>query len=113
MQDKNNSLEMPETENINTRELSADCGSWYLVRLMSKRRNSFLKQLEISIAKNKLHELFLEVKIPAVSIYEDIILLNLSNRKEAYTYLQNIECFQRIEPRPLKSEEVSRMMGAK
>lgn len=113
MQDKNNSVETPETENINTRDLSADGGSWYLVRLMSKRRNSFLKQLEIAIAKNKLQELFLEIKIPAVSIYEDIILLNLSNRKEAYTYLQNIECFQRIEPRPLKSEEVSRMMGAK
>ncbi len=113
MQDRNNSVEIPETENINTKELSADRGSWYLVRLMSKRRNSFLKQLEIAIAKNKLQELFLEIKIPAVSIYEDIILLNLSNRQEAYTYLQNIECFQRIEPRPLKSEEVSRMMGAK
>ena len=81
MQDRNNSVEIPETENINTKELSADRGSWYLVRLMSKRRNSFLKQLEIAIAKNKLQELFLEIKIPAVSIYEDIILLNLSNFK--------------------------------
>ena len=113
MPDKNNSLETPETVNINTRELSGDHGSWYLVRLMSKRRNSFLKQLEITIAKNKLQDLFLGMKIPAVSIYEDIILLSLSNRKEAYIYLQNIEYFQRIEPRPLKSEEVSRMMGAK
>ena len=113
MPEKNNSLETPETEKINTRELSGDYGSWYLVRLMSKRRNSFLKQLEITIAKNKLQDLFLEMKIPAVSIYEDIILLNLSSRKEAYSHLQNIEYFQRIEPRPLKSEEVSRMMGAK
>ena len=112
MPEKNNSLETHDTENINTRDLSAG-ESWYLVRLMSKRRNSFLKQLEITIAKNKLQDLFLETKIPAVSIYEDIILLSLSNRKEAYIYLQNIEYFQRIEPRPLKSEEVSRMMGAK
>lgn len=113
MPDKDNSVEMPNQENINAKsDLSVE-GSWYLVRVMSKRRNLFLKYLEMSISKNKLEELILEIKIPAAAIYEDILLLNLSNRKEASTYLQNIEYFQRIEPKPLKSEDVNRMLGAK
>lgn len=113
MQDKDDTVNIDEKENTNTTDLAVERGSWYLVRVLSKRRNLFLKYLEMSISKNKLQELILETKIPAVSIYEDIVLMNLSNRKEASTYIQNIEYFQRIEPRPLKAADVNRMMGAK
>lgn len=113
MLDKDDAIKMPKQENLNTVDLAVERGSWYLVRVMAKRRSLFLKYLEMSISKNNLQELILEIKIPAVAIYEDILLMNLSNRKEAQTYLQNIEYFQRIEPRPLKAEDVHRMMGAK
>lgn len=113
MLDKDDAIKMPNQENLTNIDLAVDSGSWYLVRVLSKRRSLFLKYLEMSIIKNKLQELILDIKIPAVAIYEDIILMNLSNRKEAQTYLQNIEYFQRIEPRPLKAEDVNRMMGAK
>jgi len=112
--DRNDSKDKPETENYNLQQIQLFTqGSWYLVRISSKRRNSFLKHLELVIAKNKLQELILEIRIPQASVYEDIVLLNLSNRKEAYTHLQKIEYFQRVEPRPLKPEEVGRMLGAK
>ncbi|KAB8313942.1 chromosome segregation ATPase [Tolypothrix campylonemoides VB511288] len=88
-------------------------GNWYLVSIRSKKRDLFLKYLKIAIAQNNLQELIVEVKIPQESVYEDIVLLNLSNFKTAYTHLQKIEYFQTIERKPLPSEQVSRMLGSK
>jgi hypothetical protein len=57
--------------------------------------------------------LILAVEAPQESVYEDIVLLNLSDFKAAYNQLQKIENFQSIERKPLRSEQVSRMLGAK
>jgi transcription antitermination factor NusG len=86
-------------------------GNWYLVNVRSKKRDVFLKYLEIAITQNNLQELIVEMKIPQESVYQDILLLNLSNFKTAYTHLQKIECFQSIERKPLAGEQVSRMLG--
>ena len=106
------SKDKAETENIDSQLEQFNQGSWYLVRIAAKRRNSFLKYFELAITKNQLQEIILEIKVPQAQVYEDIVLLNLINRREAQTHLQNIEYFQRIEPRPLKPEEVSRMLKA-
>lgn len=87
-------------------------GNWYLVSVRAKKRDLFLRYLKMAITKNQLQELILAVETPQESDYKDIILLNLSNFKAAYTHLQKIENFQSIERRPLKSEQVSRMLGA-
>lgn len=110
--DRDDSKDKAE-ENIDSQVQQFNQGSWYLVRVASKRKNSFLKYLEFSMSKNQLQELILEIKLPPAPVYEDIVLLNLSNFKSAYTYLQKIEYFQGIERRPLKPEEVSRMLEAK
>ncbi len=57
--------------------------------------------------------MILAVEAPQESVYEDIVLLNLSDFKAAYNQLQKIENFQSIERKPLRSEQVSRMLGAK
>jgi hypothetical protein len=111
--DRDDSKDKAETENIDSIGKQFNHGSWYLLRVASKRKNSFLKYLEFSMSKNQLQELILEIKLPEAPVYEDIVLLNLSNFKSAYTYLQKIEYFQGIERRPLKPEEVSRMLEAK
>lgn len=87
-------------------------GNWYLVSVRAKKRNLFLKYLNMAITQNQLQEFILAVETPQESVYEDIILLNLSNFKAAYTHLQKIENFHSIERKPLKSEQVSRMLGA-
>lgn len=63
--------------------------------------------------KNNLQEIIVEIEIPQALVYEDIVLISLSNFKAAYSHLQKVEYFQGIERRPLKPEEVSRMLGAK
>jgi hypothetical protein len=86
-------------------------GNWYLLSVRSKKRELFLKYLELAITQNKLEELILQVKAPKESVYEDIVLVNLSNFKTASTYLQKVDCFQNIERKPLPSEQVNRMLG--
>lgn len=58
-----------------------------------------------------MQELILAVKVPQEQIYENIVLLNLSNFKVAFTQLQKIENFQSIERKPLTIEQVERMLG--
>lgn len=85
--------------------------NWYLLNVRAKKRQSFLKFLNLTIKQNNLQELFLDIKIPEDTVYEDIVLLNLSNFKAAYTYLQKVEFFQNIERKPLQSAQVNRMLG--
>jgi hypothetical protein len=85
--------------------------NWYLLNVRSKKRQSFLKFLNLTIKQNNLQELFLDIKTPEDTVYEDIVLLNLSNFKAAYTYLQKVEFFQNIERKPLQSAQVNRMLG--
>lgn len=110
--DRDDSKDKAE-ENIDSQLQQVNQGNWYLLRVASKRKTSFLKYLEFNMSKNQLQELILEIKLPQSLVYEDIVLVNLSNFKAAYTHLQKIEYFQGIERRPLKPEEVSRMLSAK
>ncbi|MBC1212937.1 chromosome segregation ATPase [Trichormus variabilis ARAD] len=86
-------------------------GSWYLLNVRSKKREVFLKFLNIAIAKNNLEEVILDIKIPQDSVYEDIVLLNLSNFNTANSQLQKIDHFQTLQRKPLPLEQVSRMIG--
>lgn len=104
---------MPPVEPIEQSSPSPISNNWYLLSVRSKKRELFLKYLELAISQNKLEEIILEVKVPQDSVYEDIVLLNLSNFKTAYTYLQKVECFQNIERKPLQSAQVSRMLAGK
>jgi len=87
-------------------------GNWYLLSVRAKKRDLFLKYLKMAIAQNNIQEVIVDVKTPQESVYEDIILLNLSNFKTAFTHLQKIEYFQSIERKPLQLEQVSRMLGS-
>ncbi|MBU7584147.1 MAG: chromosome segregation ATPase [Nostoc sp. TH1S01] len=86
-------------------------GKWYLLNVRAKKRESFIKYLKITIAKNKLDKVFLDIKVPQDYVYGDIVLVNLTNFKIADTYLQKIDYFQSIERKPLPLEQVSRMIG--
>ncbi|BAY95859.1 MULTISPECIES: hypothetical protein [unclassified Tolypothrix] len=88
-------------------------GNWYLVTVRSKKREVFLKYLELSIKQNQLQDLILKIEIPQDSVYEDLVLLNISNFKTASTHLQKIENFQSIERKPLNPEQVTRMLGVR
>ncbi|MBD2388737.1 chromosome segregation ATPase [Cylindrospermum sp. FACHB-282] len=104
---------MPPIQPVETSLQPPVNGNWYLLSVRSKKRELFLKYLELAITQNNLRELILQVEIPPESVYEDIVLVNLSNFKTAYTYLQKVDCFQGIERKPLQLEQVSRMLAAK
>jgi hypothetical protein len=97
---------------IESIEPSSFQGNWYLTTVRAKKRELFLKYLAMTIQQNQLQELILAVKVPQEQIYENIILLNLSNFKAASTQLQKIENFQSIERKPLNIEQVNRMLRA-
>lgn len=84
--------------------------NWYLLSVRSKKRDSFLKYLNIAMTQNNLKEVILEVKIPQDAVYEDIVLLNLSNFNTANSQLQKIDHFQSLQRKPLTLEQVSRMI---
>lgn len=87
-------------------------GTWYLVNTRPKKRDLFLKCLKIAIEQNKLQSLILEARVPQDSVFEDIVLLNLNNLKTVQPHLQRIDGFLKLERRPLKPEQLSRMLGA-
>lgn len=104
---------MPPIEPKEPLEAELVSSNWYLVSVRAKKRDLFLKYLEMAIIQNRLHELILAVEPPQESVYEDMVLLNLSNFQAARTHLQKIENFQSIERKPLKLEQVNQMLGAK
>lgn len=85
--------------------------NWYLVSTRPYKRDIFLKYLDRAISENKLQEVILEVVAPQDEVYQDMVLVQLSDLKEARPYLQRIENFQRLEPKPLPPEQIRRMSG--
>ncbi|BAZ07617.1 chromosome segregation ATPase [Calothrix sp. NIES-3974] len=85
-------------------------GTWYLVSVKMKKRDIFLKYLDLMIAKNHLEELILGVEKPVDSMYEDNVLVNLSNYHEAVSHLKNIDTFLNIQRKPIPLEAVNRML---
>ncbi|WP_206817811.1 hypothetical protein [Chroococcus sp. FPU101] len=85
--------------------------NWYLLSTQPYKRDLFLKYLEQSISEKKLQELIINAIAPVDAVYQDMILVQLKDLKEARLYLQQVEYFQRLEPKPLKVEQVRRMSG--
>jgi hypothetical protein len=83
-------------------------GQWCLITVQPRKRDSFIKYLNNDIAKKQLQELILETVTLEEKVYEDMILLKISNFIEAKTHLQQIDCFQNIQR--LKPNDVSRML---
>jgi hypothetical protein len=84
-------------------------GQWCLVTVRQKKRKSFLIHLNNAVEQKRLQQIILEIIELQESVYEDMILLCISNFSEAKTHLQQIEHFQSIQR--LKPNEVSRMLN--
>ncbi len=88
---------------------SINTGQWCLVTVRQWKRDAFLKYLDNDISRKHLQELILEIIELEESVYEDMVLLRISNYAEARSQLQQIEHFQNIQR--LKANEVSRMLN--
>ncbi|MGL5940100.1 MAG: chromosome segregation ATPase [Waterburya sp.] len=84
-------------------------GQWCLVTVSQWKRESFLKYLNNDIEKKQLQNVILEIIALEESVYENMVLLRISNYSEARTHLQQIDHFQNIQR--LKPNEVSRMLN--
>lgn len=97
-------------ENMKTTDsIPTISGQWCLVTVRQWRREAFLKYLNNDIERNRLQEIILEVIELQESVYQDMILIRISNFSEAKTHLQQIEHFQSIQR--LKPNEVERMLN--
>ncbi len=88
---------------------SLNTGQWCLVTVRQWKRGSFLKYLDNDIDRKHLQELILEIVELEESVYEDMVLLRISNYAEARSQLQQIEHFQNIQR--LKPNEANRMLN--
>lgn len=102
---------MPPIETKDSNSSEQTTNNWYLVGVRSKKREVFLKYLNLAIEQNHLQDLIMEIKSPQDAVYQDIVLLKISNFRTASTQLQKIECFQSIERKPLALPQVNRMLG--
>jgi hypothetical protein len=82
---------------------------WGLVTVRQWKRESFLKYLNNDINSKKLQELILEIIELQEAVYENMVLLRLSNFSEAKIHLQTIDHFQSIQR--LKPSEANRMLS--
>lgn len=95
----------------NSNLLETNKGSWFLLTLTHRsRRKIFCKQLTIALERDKLQSLFLKVAIPSDAVYQDLVLLELSNFKTGRNYIQNLEYVKRLDPKPLPINQVSQML---
>ena len=81
---------MPPIETIDSNSSEQSTNNWYLVSVRSKKREVFLKYLNLAISQNQLQDLVIEIKSPQDAVYQDIVLLNISNFKNAYIQLKKI-----------------------
>ncbi|MEQ9355872.1 chromosome segregation ATPase [Coleofasciculus chthonoplastes] len=106
-------LELPPVKPIEPPEEPPPIhGNWYLVNVRHKKRDLFLRCLNVVIKQNNLDDLILAIETPDDSVYEDIVLLNLASFKAVRPHIQTIESCQRIEPKPLSQAQVSLMLAA-
>ena len=104
--------QLPEAGKINNQDFwTIKEGNWYLVTVRPKKREVFLKYLDTEIQKSKLEDVILAVETPETPIYEDIVLLNLSDFQTASIHLKKIQYFQRIERQALKLEQVNKILA--
>jgi hypothetical protein len=92
-----------------TNQSTTISGQWCLVTVRQWKRESFLRYLNNDIERNQLHELILEIIELQEPVYENMLLLRISNYSDARTHLQQIEHFQNIQR--LKPQEAHRMLN--
>jgi hypothetical protein len=80
-----------------------------LVTVRQWKRESFLKYLQNDIDRARLQEIILEVIELQESVYQDMVLIRISDFAEARNHLQKIEYFQSIQR--LKPNEALRMLN--
>ena len=102
-------------DSINTQKpsnlLETNKDSWYLLTLTHhSKRKIFCKQLTIALERDKLQSLFLNVAIPSEAVYQDLVLLELSNFKTGRNYIQNLEYVKRLDSKPLQLNQVNQML---
>ena len=88
---------------------SVTSGQWCLITVRQWKREAFLKYLANAIDTKKLEELILEIVELDEPVYENMVLLRVSNYGETRTQLAQVEHFQNIQR--LKPNEVSRMLS--
>ena len=87
-------------------------GKWHLVTLtQASKRELFCKQILHAVEQEKLQGLIFSVEMPKESVYQNLVLLEVSSLKAARNYIQQIGYVQRIEPKPLTTEQVDKMLG--
>ncbi|MEM8829919.1 MAG: chromosome segregation ATPase [Cyanobacteria bacterium P01_G01_bin.19] len=87
----------------------ATSGQWCLVTVRQWKRDAFLRYLENDIENKKLQEIFLEVVEPEDAVYENMLLIRISNYSEARSHLKQVENFQNMQR--LKPDEANRMLN--
>ncbi len=91
-----------------TNQVPTISGQWCLVIVRQWKRESFLRYLNNDIKRKQLQNLILEIIALEESVYDNMILLRISNYSEARTQVQQIDHFQSIQR--LNPNEVSRMI---
>lgn len=84
---------------------------WCLVTVRQWKRESFVKYLQNDIEQQQLQQLILEVFEPEEAVYDNMVLLRISNYPKTRKVLQQIEFFQGIQR--LKAAEAKRMLASK
>lgn len=92
-----------------TNQVSTISGQWCLVTVRQWKRESFLKYLNNDLEKKQLQNLILEIVALEESVYDNMVLLRISNYSEAISHLQQIDHFQGIQR--LKPNEANRMIN--
>jgi predicted nucleic acid-binding Zn-ribbon protein len=109
-QSVNNQEQKSNMENMETtNQVPTVPEQWCLVTARQWKRESFLKYLNNDIERKQLQNLILDIIALEESVYDNMVLLRISNYSEARTHLQQIDHFQGIQR--LKSNEVSRMIN--
>ena len=89
-------------------------GTWHLVTItQASKRELFCKQISHAISQEKLQDLIFSVEMPKESVYQNLVLLEVSSLKAVRDRLQQLDTSQKIkiDPKPLTPEQVSRMLG--
>ena len=103
---------IPEVQKPDDRDVwTIKEGNWYLVTIRPKKREVFLKYLDTEIRNSQLQDLIVAIETPETELYEDIVLVNLSDFQAASVHLKKIQYFQRIERQALKLQQVNQMLG--
>jgi predicted methyltransferase len=81
---------------------------WCLVTVRQWKRESFMKFLHNDIQQKQLQQLIIEVRELSEAVYDNMVLLRITNYPEVRKVLQQIEFFQGLQR--LKPDEAKRML---